>query len=338
MNSSSGFPKLQYLGVGTNYYENNLAGLAKLNVPCLSRLKLRGTLTVADAEVVAALSLDQLEELDLESTRIPARGLKAFANRGGFDEIRRLTLSGCELRASGIDALFQGEQLSKCESLDLSHNRNLREGRNPNHFMESLVGHTGFTRLARLHLCGLNSEDIRQLVDAKQFHRLELLELEESHIDGEGLASLARSPIGRSLRHLKLTGCDIAADSINHLKGLAFENLMRLDLGGGFSDLAEISEETVAEFLSSPAFASLQEVNLDFLRIRSKGLIAIAEKADLPELRQISYCNNHASRKSIDAVMNSPRLPKLAKLLLNGTGGLTNRERLIADYGCKVRI
>ncbi len=337
--NGGGFPKLQHLTVGSSYADDELQGIAKLKVPDLRSLKVRGSLSVADTEAIAELPLAQLKKLDLESTRVPGRGLQLLGDRGAFDAIEELSLAGCGLGMRGVAALFQGQRLAHCRSLNLSRNTELREQGRSRQFVEKLASHPAFGQLRRLHISGLNRSDIPLIAAARQFHQLELLELEMSHLAADDLASLADCPIVDSLRQLKLIGCEIDIETIHQMaRKRLFPNLLRLDLGGGFEDRNSLDEVSVIELVTSSGLPNVQAIKLDFLYLSSKTLFAIAEKLELPELRQISFCHNRASRKSIDAVMSSPRLPKLSRLVLTGTSGLSNRDKLIADYGSKVQF
>ncbi len=338
LSGGEGFAHLKHFAIGTGSTRNDLSGLRTLRIPKLQSLRVRGALRVADAEAMTNLPLDRLQKLDLQTARIPARGLRAFAARGAFGQLEELSLYGSGLGVRSIPELLKNDQLLECRSLDLTRNPSLGEGPSGGSYIEE-IAEKPFKRLRRLHLCGLKPGAVRFLVRSEAFFHLRLLELESCHLGPEDLAMLAQSPIGQSLRELRIAGCRMDMSTVNRLgQTRSFANLIRLELGGGFDDLGTLDESTLIKLVTSPLFPQLQALKLDYLYIPNSTFNAIAREARTPELRQISLCHIRTSRKSIDVVLNSSRLPKLSKLILTGSRGLRNREKLIADYGSKVQL
>lgn len=334
------FPNLKFLAVGSSYNYEDLEGLGELHAPNLSQLKIRGPIKVADTEAIAKLPVSQLEELDMASTRVPAKGLQVLAKQGAFDLVRRLNLAGCGLGIRAANALFAHEHLRHCESLDLANNYELRDDPAKSaQFFERLAGHSPLAQLKQLRISGVNPGNAKRLFQSETFHQLELLELNSSRLGDEDLRALVDSPMAKSLKQLRLVSSDLDPGAIGPLTVPgAFPQLIRLDLDGNYDRMNSINEAITIRLLRSAAFPSLQAVNLDFLVSSGKTLSVMAENSHLPELRQISFCNNKTSRGAIDDVMNSPRLPKLSKLILLGTTGFGRRDKLVADHGHRVKI
>lgn len=336
-----GFPKLERLIVGSSARDDDVSGLVRLKVPNLRALRVRRQLKAADCEVIAALPVDQLELLDLDLTRIPAKGLKHLAQRGAFDKLVELSLSSCGLGIRAADALFQGRQLSHCVELNLAHNMELGESGKSRSFLQKLAAHHGLEKLKRLHLGGLLAGDLELIARSPQFQNLELLELTGSVLGRRDIVALADNPISESLRQLNLIGFDMEPAAIKQLQSdTLFPNLRRLELGNGFDSEfnRKLDDAAIVHLLSSPAFAGVQAIKLDSLYMDARSFGTLAATVNLPELQELSYCFNQVSRKSIDTAMNSLLLPKLRKLIVHGCSGLGKREKLIDQYGWRVQF
>lgn len=337
MSRKGSFPKLEHLSIGTTYTESTLRGITGLQTPSLKSLKCAGTLRVADTEVLVQFPLRQLEILNFESSRIPARGLQLLAERGALDAVRELNLRNCGLgtRAGGV--LFAGDRLKNCETLHLSMNRNLGSGGRSKSFLEYLSGHQTLAKLKHLSIGGLLPGDLSQLVEIPHLAGLRALALDSIRLGARDLAALAASPVGESLQSLRLSGCEASLDAIIQMASeRPFPKMITLELGNGYDEFSSLDELRVGALAESGSFPTLQLLQLDFMELSSRTLRTIAESAVLPELRQISYLNMRTSKKSIDAVMTSDRLPKLAKLKLKGSTGFGDRLRLYADYGNRI--
>lgn len=331
--STGGFPELERLEIYDSYNEGSIAGLAKFKVPKLKKLKVRVPMTFAHTKNVCALPVHQLTDLDLESSHLPAKGLKLLGEKGALDNIQTLSLASCGLGVRAADVLFTGNQLAECRSLNLSYNRDMRREEDAR-FVDGLVAHEPLSKLEVLRISGLQHGDLARLVQCNRFHTLKELEIEDGRFSPEDVIAIGASPLADSLRHLKLTGCDLPPNVVGQFgKGAVFPNLLRLTLGGGYDDFNLMDDASVTMLLSCDAFPKLQSVNLDHMFIKTDTFIEVAKTANVPELREISFCHNRMSRKAVDAVMNSNRLPKLAKLVLTGASGLGNREKLLNDYG-----
>lgn len=337
MGGGEGFPRLRHLTIGASHDDSGLRGVERIRTPDLESLEVKCALKVADCESLARLPLSNLQRLGLTSTRIPGKGLKLLADAGAFNHTVDAALAGTALNDKSLDALLHGEQLAHCEKLNLSHNYEFRNRGQSRILIERLARHRIMANLRQLRVSGLDVSDLPWITDSPQFHALELLELESSRLGDGDVRALLNSPLPNSLKHLRLINCGIEPEVVTALReDRQFPNLIRLDLGGGF-DYDGMDESDVMMLLSTNAFPNVQAINLDFMQLTAKTLMLLAERCFFPELRELSFAFNRASRKSIDWLMNSNRLPKLAKLVLNGTSGL-NREKLVAEYGSKVRF
>ncbi|MGI9473901.1 MAG: TIGR02996 domain-containing protein [Rubripirellula sp.] len=333
-----GFPKLEHLGVGTAFAESGLAGLANLQVPSLTSLKCGSTLNVSDTEVLAQLPVQQLDVLNLRATGVPARGLLRLAERGALDSLRTLNLRNCGLGIRTADVLFAEQRLGNCESLDLSLNRNLGQGRRPRSLVEHLVAHEAISRLKHLSVSGLLPGDLSTLAACPRLAGLRTLALDSSQLGAGDLAALADSPIADSLQKLSLISCDASLEAIISMAAeRPFPHLISLEFGGSYDDLNTFDDLRVGAMAESGSFPALQLLVLDDMELKSETLRNIADSAELPELRQISFRDNETSPDSIQALMTSPRIPKLNKLLL--TGASHYGDRLGAGrYGSRVEF
>ncbi len=318
---SDGFPSVEHLAVVSSSGGGNFRNLGRLKVPKLQSLKIRGPQTVAATESIAKLPVDRLQRLDMDSTHVPAKGLAILAKRGAFDQVTNLSLAGCDLGVRAAEAIFQGQHLQHCRSLNLAYNSYP--------FVQQLIQHQPASGLRRLQPGQLNSDHLRMIGQSEVLQQLEFLRIEGSDFPLD-LAQLAATPLGKSLRCLHLFECRLSTDSRRQLADkMEFPNVVKLIFGGDVDNIHDI--------LTSQAFPNLRSLELDSMYLPGRVLATIAKNSNFSELREISYRYNRVSRKEIDAVMNSPRLPKLTKLVVSGSSGSLNRQKLIADYGWKVQ-
>jgi uncharacterized protein (TIGR02996 family) len=336
------FPNLQRLSIGYAFADDDISGLAKLRVPNLQALRVHRQLNAKDCEALAALPVDQLKELDLGSSRPPAKGLKYLAERGALDGIVKLSLENCGLGVRAVEVLFREQRLAHCVTLNLASNfaETVDSGKSRK-LVEKLAAHQVMNRLQRLHIGGLRAGDLELIAGAPQFQNLQVLELTGTTLGGRDIMALAENPIADSLLQLKLIGVEMQPDAIKQLEsGLLFPNLRRLDIGKNFdADYSRTMDDAVVvRLLTTPAFAAVRAVNLDQLFMSAPSFGALASTANLPELKELSYRYNQVSRRAIDAVMNSLLLPKLRKLHIGGSSGLGNRDKLRTAYGWSVQF
>jgi uncharacterized protein (TIGR02996 family) len=333
----AGFPKLTHFGVGAEYSEGQFADLGMLNGPALNSLKVRGRLSVDDAQSVSQLPLEQLIRLDAQGTGIPARGISLFAEKGAFDQVEQLRLGSCELRISAVRSLLKDRQLSRCRSLDLSVTRNLADSGKMPEFIRLLSQHAPLSTLRELHLTHLAGSELEILASSDHLQELQQLELEHIQLSTRAAEAIAQSNWPRSLRQLSLKSATITTRAMGEFCSAQFANVLSLDMHGAWDFNASIEEEAMLLLVQSEAFPNLRTLTLDYTHLTARTLEAIARHGNFPELRTLLFDGNRADEESVRAVLTSERLPKLRRLSVNNTTGVRKRRKLQEEFGARIK-
>lgn len=332
------YEELRSLAVDATYGERTrLGSFDRLHVPQLRRLMIREQLNVDVVRGLTGLPLNQLESLDLKFSRIPAEGIRLLASHGAFENLCDLNLSDCVCPVSGMDAVFQKQNLSRCEKLDL-HRAVDRTSPTANpRLIRMVVDHEPLSNLKELHLVSLRSEDLRLLAEAPQLGGLKRLNAINCQLRADDVGSITDGPWRQSLRSLRLYGSQIGLDAMRGLCADVYPNLTKLDLSSDYDRQGSITEAAVVHMIQSEAFPNLRELSLGELRLSDRTLNAISAKDYFPKLRQLVFTNNTATQNVVRDVLNSEHLPRLRLLNLGGTKGMNNRPKLQKEFGNRIK-
>jgi uncharacterized protein (TIGR02996 family) len=181
------------------------------------------------------------------------------------------------------DLLFTTAGLDNLRILDLSDN---------------LLGDAGATALA----------------NCSSLENLSSLNLDETWLGDTGIAALAASPVLQNLRRLSLRRNCL---SVTGAKALArspcLTRLVELDLG----DMIALDDKALIALADSPNLVSLQSLNLDSNKIRSKGVAALAGSPHVANLRSLVLYRNRIGPRGVAALAGSPHLSRLEHLNLD---------------------
>ena len=174
-------------------------------LPCLRCVELPNKSKVTDAGLTHLAALDQLEQLNLNGTKVSAAGVVSFVK--GRTRLRRLELMGVPLRDDDLAAL---KELTDLRVLSLRGTLVTDKG---------AVHLKAFTKLRTLNLStgeGLITD--AALPHLKSLTDLEYLDLDRTGITDAGLEHL--KPL-RKLRGLQVAFTAVGDDGLEHLAALS---------------------------------------------------------------------------------------------------------------------
>jgi uncharacterized protein (TIGR02996 family) len=290
----------------------HLAGLRAL------RLESNGVGVAGVRALTEVAALDSLEELDLsgpgyfeqyyEDPIINAAGMVALAGWPGLARVRRLALSGSDIRPAGLRALLRSPHAGALRELSL------RKGR-------------------------LDGQAMGEFREARRDLRLEVLDLGENVLKEVGAEYLALAPCLGELKVLRLDGCDIPLTGARILakKAAFLDGLRVLDVSHnrfGPAGLGALLEReppslhslqirdndlfvTGAEALAgSPASDTLLELDLGHNALGDAAATALGESKHLRGLLVLRLRENRISLSAVTALSASSLGRRLAVLEL----------------------
>lgn len=119
-----GLPNVERFEFGGGMSIGRPSHFEHLNLKRLRHLRVGGQLRVVDVEELCFLPLQQLESLNLQGTRLPAKGLKRLLQLGAFAKATRINLTTCNLSKSSL-ALMLVTPAPRCTHLNLANNANV---------------------------------------------------------------------------------------------------------------------------------------------------------------------------------------------------------------------
>jgi Ran GTPase-activating protein (RanGAP) involved in mRNA processing and transport len=216
-------------------------------------------------EVLAAVKLPNLIDLDLADNPLGVAGARLLAGSPLLAAVRCLDVHGCELGAEGFAALLR--DVPTLLALTASTNQLAVAG------AEVLAAETRQTELNYLWLMNnqLGDRGLEVLGGAPHLRRLQHLYLDHNQITEAGVRALAGSPI-------------LAALSL-------------LSLGG--NDLGDNGAVALAE---APSLAGLRHLNLERTGIGDAGALALAHSPSLSRLERLQLNGNPLSPQAIGSL------------------------------------
>lgn len=331
-----GFPEMTDLAFGSDN-SSAFQNIQSLSVPRLNSLKIRGTMTVSDAENVARLPVSQLKQLDLGGSRVPARGIQALAGAGALDEVEELNLGGADIPGSGLRSLFQGERLSRCEQFAFTGSHPLAESGSMRQLTEALAGHAPLSSLRQLQLGWLRNSELAILAGSEPLQQLQSLSCNDVRLTEFDAQAIVDSGLPQTLRRLSFTSASFTPNALRMLCSTEFPNLLWLDFAT-FWDPERPTEEEVIHLIESAAFPALRSLELTNLPLTADTLYALATRSHFPKLNTLRFQGNRADNDSVRAVLTSDRLPRLSFLSIKETTGLRNRPKFVKEFSVTVEF
>jgi hypothetical protein len=308
---------LTTLGLSAEHFSRlvaspHLAGLRAL------RLTSNGLGTAGVRALIQAATLTGLEELDLsgpgyyeeyyEDPIIGTAGMEDLAGWSGLARVRRLTLSGSDIRREGLRALLRSPHVGALRNLSL------RSGR-------------------------LNGQSIAEFGDARPDLRLETLNLGENVLGQRVADYLAAAPCLSELKSVRLDQCEIplAGASLLMKKAAFLGGLRGLDVGfnhfgpDGLAELLEreppllhtllmrdndLSDKGAEVLAGSAASNTLLEVDLSKNDLGAAAAAALAEPKHLRKLLILRLLDNRINKQAAALLSASHLGRRLAVLEL----------------------
>jgi uncharacterized protein (TIGR02996 family) len=269
--------------------------------------------------------MGRLTDLDLSSSGLGVRGLKALRTRLGRP--RRLALRGCELGDEGARLLAESACLVSLAELDLGHNGIRADG------LRALADSPFLSGLRRLLLPGNTVRDagVKALAASSSLTGLTVLDLRKNHIGGPGIQALAASPALGRLTSLELGENFVGVQSVRALlESPALAGLTHLGLANN-----HLEPESLRQLAASPSLARLKSLDLSGNEpLGLAGARALAASPHLARLTQLRLTRTGLEDAGADALAASPHLNRLQRLEVDGNP-LTQaaRQRLRDRFG-----
>ena len=313
-------------------------------VPTLAHLRLRGSLRhIAYLAEVPELSLVTGLELPMGFPR--PQDLRLLLHSPHLLRLRSLSLANCLIGSEGMAVLATSPIRNQLASLNLQCNRITKDD----------VGRL-MMLLDRNHLLSLNlaenylSADTMQSVASYVWeNELQEFTFSRNRIGERGIDALLNSPFMRSLRVLRLSGCDLSQGGLDLMARWSrlehprtFRHVEVLDLsdngierslsalGGcgeetGLRD-SDLSRNPFNHFELDSLFRAIDPDRLVRLNLSRTGIAeydmaavnTLGHDYPMPRLREldISYCDLNA--KNLIRLIESPHFDSLERLILSG--------------------
>ncbi len=274
----------------------------------------------------------ELEELDLEVR--PTEGYSGGDDGyyGDEDEVSVIDVTG-------VAALADWPGASRLRRLNLSGNNLRRVG------LQALLLSSGLAGLKHLTLrsCGLTGDVGRDLYDATPALRLDVLDIAGNMLEGDVYGYLGRAACLDELKSLNLGRCEMPADETQRVAEASFiAGLRVLDLGhntfspGGVGELmarrpaalhtlklrdTDIGDDGAAHIAESPASDALLELDIADNRLTDRAAAALAASEDLRSLVVLRLGGNRIGKPALEALAESDLGRRLVSLDLGKKEG-----------------
>lgn len=288
--------------------------------------KLQFTYDTVDVAGIAALpQMAQVTSLDLSSTELALKHLRALASSPHLKRLNELDFSRSQLGPQGGRVLAESALLAGLHTLKLVACY-LRLGG-----VKALASSPKSSRLTCLDLADnqLGPEAIRVLASSPHLGRLTSLGLRANKLGAAGVGALRGAPFLGTLTALNLESCEVNAEAAGALAALPLSALAALNL-----EYNPVTTAGVASLAASPHLARLREINLASTGLNDAAAEALAASPHLAALVDLNLDRNRIGDRGLRALASSPNVKGLKKLhLAENRCGIEGRRRLAAPRG-----
>lgn len=248
-------------------------------------------------------TLSSLEELDLSETleyghyqedaTVDASAMEVLAQWEGLKGIHVLNLSGHAIGADGLYALLDSQYVTALKSLTLRN-------------------------------CEFTGLDLEAFIDAQESLRLDVLDLGDNLLPGDGIENLSDSSCVSELAVLALDRCELQRASLRALAEAPFlSSLRKLNLSFNHVEPDEL------RLLLERSPEHLHSLHLFDNNLGNKGVELLAESPASNVFQQLDLGMNRLSGASAHALQQTKYLQNLLVLRLNyNLIGQTDSEEL----------
>lgn len=289
------------------------------------------------ADLDSVLSCPQLAQLDSLCLSAP---LLSSESASRVIEMRQLThvkqlalvLRNAE-PGSIINALRDANQFQSLEELSISWEDDqdgaLQEDESDANAAAAQLAHvTSKNNLKRLSLrgAGLGPTGLRTLLESPLPNQISELEFSGNPIGSDGARLIADAEVSCDLSELNLDYCNIGPNGIHALAhSPRFRKLRKLSLNGNADIERQIYGETLNDsdpgwiesakaLAASPAFPSLESLDLSNCNVGDRAFVSIIESAAFPNLRVLRAHHNELTDVSLQRLAESRTLEHLVML------------------------
>ncbi|VTR98451.1 hypothetical protein [Tuwongella immobilis] len=276
-----------------------------------------------DRNAVARLGNPQafprLKNLTLNNLSLATDAFRSLTNgESRFPQLKEIHLNALRLTTEQYRDL--GELCSQIRPrvFDLSWPGSLEDG-NIDALLDAWSSAPGLRELW-FGGCRLSPRAIRKLVSWNGLRDVTWLDLNQSSLDVPSIRALAESEYTQSLHRLDLSGITLKAAELDALaNGFSRSTLRQLAFGPHpLADTRAVYPAWLKLF-RSPATRGLHRLHLTQIPLGENGLRQFADRADLPELEQLTLADISDTPLGLDRLMRSDRFPRLWKLNINGS-------------------
>lgn len=301
-----------------------------LSIPC-DQLDLSGVEALADKPLLQYLN--HLELQGEEDEEPGAEGVQVLVDSPHLSHVIGLSLIRFHMGVQGVELICRSPKFAQLQTLNLSENELADEGLRPlaeaemlktlktltswgNDIRAAGVEHLhGAKALQKLSLSNnpLGPEGARAL--RPLVHQLELLDVDNSHLEDEGLRALAEQTDLGALEHLYMNGNRIGDAGLVALA----QNSTFSPLGIQLND-NEIGDEGIGALASGSALSKVVDLEIYDNNIGDEGMCALASARNYPALENLSIQANPFGDKGMMAMVDHcQNFPELGFLVLADT-------------------
>jgi uncharacterized protein (TIGR02996 family) len=286
------------------------------------------------AEILASSpNFARLGALCLNSPKVTDRGLDALAGAAHLAALTSLSLIKVTVTDSGLRSLARAAFAPALRFLKL------RSGQcDLGDYRQALAALGSLPRLEKLTL-SVPSFDAAALAAAPGFAALREIDLNQNRLGDEGLRALVGAPCLPELRVLDISDNGLSDEGLRALADSdLFGRLTRLDLRTN----PRITASGLSDFVSAPAAATLEDLDLSGNNLRDAGMAVLARSTIFRRLRSLRLHFNFITDEGVALLARASWLAGVQQLGLEvneiGDDGVRALAECTALAGCRELI
>lgn len=294
--------------------------MGALSLTQLQTLNLNTTnLGPSGARKITRTPLPSLKVLHMSDNKLSDSGLIGCVNAPFITHLETLSIAANRLSSTGFADFIERASLAALRSLSVRGNYELGEV----HSLRALAQATHLVNLESLHLgqCRISDESAAHLQHADHLKHLTKLNLSHNIITSHTLSTLAQASYMQALTRLNLSH-NVQLHQLRPLdKAHHLIHLTHLDLSA-----CNLTRQTVRT-LTSPHFANLERLLLQHNNFDGEALTTLANSTHLTRLTHLDMAHNPVDDDGIQTLARATHFTQLERLNFTGSR-ITDRGAL----------
>jgi uncharacterized protein (TIGR02996 family) len=292
----------------------------------IEHVRFFGPMRVAVAQELAGVEwLARILRLDLKSHQIGGQGLAAILQSPFLGRPYALDLEGNAIGTPGARKVAECPRLSELRELQLGSNGILDDG------VEAIAKSRWLKQLTMLGVSGngVTGRGLYALADSRNLAHVSGLSVGFNRLEPVPLRRLISTRRMPCLRHLDISGCNIANKQAVTLADTQRTGLASLDLSSN-----HIGSAGACALASSALLAGLTALDLGRTHMGDEGVRALAGSPGLANLAVLDLGSASLNAGAAEAIAASPHLANLTRLRLayNSIGDAGARALATSPY------